>query len=116
MSAAEAAAVQGYLARQRELQRRLSAGLDPEQVSRNQRLIWLWDFLSLGLCLGWEGNSLDGVTLREGTIDPWPLRADTVTLRAEGRRLAGRFDDEAGMRAALEAAPWVELRFELARG
>ncbi|MEA2449074.1 MAG: hypothetical protein QOG63_1006, partial [Thermoleophilaceae bacterium] len=41
MSAAEAAAVQGYLARQRELQRRLSAGLDPEQVSRNQRLIWL---------------------------------------------------------------------------
>ena len=85
-------------------------------MRRNQRLLWIWDFLSLGLCLRWEGRSVEGITLREGTIDPWPFGADEVVLRTEGRRLEGRFEDEAAMRAALDAAPWVELRFELARG
>jgi hypothetical protein len=115
LDAAEAGAVQSYLAAQRGVQQRLAAGLDPDQVARNQRLIWLWDFLSLGLLLGWEGRSLDGVTLREGTIEPWPFTRDEVTLRTDGRRLDGSFEDETEMRAALEAAPWVELRFELAR-
>jgi hypothetical protein len=115
MSAAEAAAVQGYVARQKALQERLAVGLDPDEVARNQRLIWLWDFLSLGLFLGWEGRSLDGVTLGDGTIEPWPFRDDAVVLKCEGRRLEGSFEDEAEMRAALDAAPWVELSFELAR-
>jgi hypothetical protein len=109
----QAAAVQRYLSEQRALQARLSDGL--EHVSRNQRLLWIWDFLSLGLCLGWEGRSVEGIALRESTIEPWPFVDDRVTLRTEGRRLEGRFDDEAAMRAALEAAPWVDLRFELAR-
>ena len=113
MSDGQAAAVQRYLAGQRELQARLSEGLD--HVRRNQRLIWIWDFLSLGLCLRWEGRSVEGIALGERTIDPWPFASDAVTLRTEGRRLEGRFDDEDAMRAVLDAAPWVELSFELAR-
>jgi hypothetical protein len=112
----DADAVRRYLAAQRELQERLATGLDREQVRRNQRLIWIWDFLSLGLCLRWEGRGVEGLTLREGTIEPWPFRDREVTLRTEGRRLEGRFDDERAMRAALDAAPWVELRFDLRAG
>jgi hypothetical protein len=115
MSESDVAAVRSYLEGQRALQERLSAGLDPEQVTRNQRLIWIWDFLSLALCLGWDGRSVEGITVRKGTIDPWPFREAQVTMRTEGRRLEGRFEDEAEMRAALDAAPWTELRFELAR-
>jgi hypothetical protein len=115
MGAADADAVRAYIASQHELQERLGDGLDREQLRRNQKLIWLWDFLSLGLCLGWEGRSLDGLTLGDGTIEPWPFRDDAVTLRCDGRRLDGRFEDEEQMRAALDAAPWVELSFELVR-
>jgi uncharacterized protein DUF3891 len=113
MSDEQAHAVQTYLAGQRELQARLGAGL--EHLRHNQRLIWIWDFLSLALCLRWEGRSVEGIELREGTIEPWPFRDDAVTLRTEGRRLEGRFDDETAMRTALDAAPWVDLAFELAR-
>jgi len=113
MSAEDADRVQTYLAGQRALQEKLMTGLDPDAVRRNQRLIWIWDFLSLGLCLRWEGRSVEGVTLRADTIEPWPFRDDAVTLRAEGRRLEGRFHHRDEMLAALGASPWVELRFEL---
>ena len=76
-----------------------------EIVRRNQQLVWRWDSLSLGLLLEWAQLGLD----------PWPFRDDRVSLRCEGRRLAGRFDDEEAMRAALDAAPWVTLELELAR-
>jgi len=45
------------------------------------------------------------VTLRDGTLDPWPFAAPEVTVRCEGRRLAGPYEDEATMRAALARAP-----------
>jgi hypothetical protein len=76
-----------------------------EIVRRNQQLVWRWDSLSLGLLLEWEQLGLD----------PWPFRDDRVSLRCEGRRLSGRFDDEEAMRAALDEAPWVTLELELAR-
>lgn len=115
LSAADADAVDAYLDSQRALQASLGAGFDAAVVRRNQRLIWIWDFLSLGLLLGWEGRSLKGLTLHEGTVDPWPFAGDAVALHCEGRRLEGRYEDEDAMRAALDAAPWVELRFELLR-
>jgi hypothetical protein len=111
MTDEQADGVRRYVAEQRELQARLSDGL--EHVRRNQRLIWIWDFLSLGLCLRWAGRSVEGIELREGTIEPWPFAGDAVSLRVEGRRLEGRFGDEAEMRAALDAAPWVQLEFSL---
>jgi uncharacterized protein DUF3891 len=106
--------LRAFLAGQADLQARLLADLraDPrtaaaaadDVVRRNQQLVWTWDSLSLGLLLNW---SLE--------LDPWPFRDDRVALRCEGRRLTGRFDDEEAMRAALAAAPWVTLEFELAR-
>ena len=105
--------VRGFLDGQAELQAQLLETLraDPrtapfatdEIVRRNQQLVWRWDSLSLGLLLDW--------TLE---LDPWPFRDDPVSLRCEGRRLEGRFDDEETMRAALGAAPWVTLEIRVA--
>ena len=116
LSAADADRVRAFLAGQRELQERLLAALaaDPAQVRRNQRLIWTWDSLSLALLLDWPPYELEGVptadgevtvTLRDGTVDPWPFAVPEVTVRCEGRRLAGPYEDEATMRAALARAP-----------
>jgi hypothetical protein len=116
--------VQAFLAAQRALQDELrtSLGADPAAVARNQRLVWTWDSLSLGLLLHWAPFELtavptaDGevdIAVRETTLDPWPFAADRVVLRCEGRRIAGPFSDEAAMRAALVDAPWIELVFSL---
>jgi Protein of unknown function (DUF3891) len=120
--------VEAFLAGQRELQEHLLAGLraDPataaaasdDVVRRNQRLVWTWDSLSLGLLLGWAPFELKSVPAAEGEIDvtvsdasldPWPFAAPELTVRCEGRRLAGRFTDEEAMRGALAAAPWVTI-------
>jgi Protein of unknown function (DUF3891) len=125
---ADVARVRDFLAGQRELQERLLAGLpadSSELVRRNQRLVWTWDSLSLGLLLGWAPFTLSAVPAADGEVDievsssaldPWPFREPTVALRCEGRRLTGRFDDEAAMRAALEAAPWEAIDVRLSAG
>jgi hypothetical protein len=113
MSREDAAKVKDYLDEQRTLQTQLANGLDHDEVKRNQQLIWLWDFLSLALCLRWDGRSVSGLTYTGTTFEPWPFQDESVTLRTEGRRLAGRFDDEEEMHAALASAPWVTLEFRL---
>lgn len=136
LAPAEVERVRAFLAGQRELQERLLAGLraDPrtaaaagdDAVRRNQRLVWTWDSLSLGLLLGWAPFELAAVPAADSevdvavrasdgavTLDPWPFGAPRVTVRCEGRRLAGRFDDEAAMREALAAAPWVTVEVAL---
>jgi Protein of unknown function (DUF3891) len=117
--------VQAFLEGQRELQRQLLADTDdPELVRRNQRLVWTWDSLSLGLLLDWSPFELKAVPTATTdtdvqvtgvTLDPWPFATPDLTVRCEGRRLTGRFDDEHAMRSALDAAPPVTLEFELAR-
>jgi hypothetical protein len=109
----DAAKVRAYLDGQRALQGRLSDGLDRDQVRRNQQLLWGWDFLSLALCLRWDGRAVNGIGYTGTTFDPWPFRDESVTLMTEGRRLAGRFEGEQEMRAALDSAPWVTLEFRL---
>jgi Protein of unknown function (DUF3891) len=125
--------VQEFLDGQRELQARLLASLraDPstaataadEIVRRNQRLVWTWDSLSLGLLLDWAPFELtavptaDGdidIEVRDGTLVPWPFREDRVSLRCEGRRLARRFEDEDAMREALTHAPWETIEIRVA--
>jgi hypothetical protein len=113
MSPEDAARVREYLDDQRALQAHLATGLDAVQIKRNQKLIWVWDFLSLALCLRWDGRSVGCLTYTGTTFEPWPFKDESVTLKTEGRRLAGRFDDEEKMRAALDAAPWVTLEFRL---
>ena len=105
--------IRAFLDGQRELQERLLEGLDGEQVRRNQQLVWIWDSLSLGLLLDWSPFEVGGIQVDDGTLDPWPFAEPRLTVRSEGRRLSGRFDDEGAMRAALDAAPWVMLEFEL---
>jgi hypothetical protein len=123
---ADADKVHAFLAGQRELQERLARELavDPGQLRRNQRLVWTWDSLSLGLLLGWAPFTLaavptaDGETdieVRDGALDPWPFAAPTVTVRYDGRRLGGPYDDEEAMRAALATAPWLAFEVTLHR-
>jgi hypothetical protein len=125
MDQRDADRVRAFLAGQRALQDELltSLGADEELVRRNQRLVWTWDSLSLGLLLGWPpyeqrdvptaGAPVD-VAVRDGTLDPWPFAAPRVSLRCEGRRLRGPYADGAAMRAALAAAPWETIEIELA--
>jgi hypothetical protein len=49
-------------------------------------------------------------------LDRWPFAARSVVVGCEARRLEGTFDDEAALHAALSAAPWVPLRWELSPG
>jgi hypothetical protein len=120
-----------FLESERDFQRELLDTLDadPDEVRRNHLLVRVWDSLSLALCLGWDEIKLEEVpaageltTLElkaagagQVELEPWPFAAGSVHVQAEGRRLAGRFDDEPALHAALDAAPWLQLEFELVR-
>jgi Protein of unknown function (DUF3891) len=108
LPAEEARIVREYLDSQRRFQDELieSLGAGRTEVKRNQQLVWAWDSLSLGLCLGWDLTEM---------LDPWPFRDPHVEFHTEGRRLEGRFGDEAELRAAFAEAPWVTLEFALDR-
>jgi hypothetical protein len=124
-----AALVDAYRERERDRQEALrrSLGADPDAVDRNRRLVFAWDWLSLALCLGWPAADSPPVPARDGetrlrldpaggdraTLDPWPFAARSVQLRTEGRRVAGEPADDASLRAALAAAPWLTLEWEL---
>ena len=134
----QADAIRSFFSAQREFQQQLQSSLRadpttsgaaaPATVARNSQLLWTWDFLSLAICLDWAPCTarevptadepadveltmdVEPLTLRVG---PWPFAAAAVTVRAEGRRLAGRFDDEEALAAALERAPWETVDFAL---
>ncbi len=122
--------VRAFLAGQRELQARLQPDDATDvEVARNRRLVWTWDSLSLGLLLDWWPYELREVPTADATVDievrgdadvvtldPWPFTAERVRVKAEARRLAGRYDDEAAMRSALTRAPWITLNRELRPG
>jgi Protein of unknown function (DUF3891) len=130
MTPRDAAAVGAFLEGQVAFQEELKATLacDPEQLERNSLLIWTWDYLSLALCLGWDSATAESAPGTGGRVDirvqtrsprtaqltPWPFAGERLTVRAEGRRLADRYEDEAQMREAFAAAPWetLELRLE----
>jgi hypothetical protein len=107
--------VRDYLAEQRALQARLAAelGASAERLREVQRMIFLWDGLSLALCVPWEELTQDGFTLRDERLHPWPFETGELTVRCEGRRLEGRFTDERALHDALERAERVELSFTL---
>jgi hypothetical protein len=113
-------------ARQRSL--RGTLGLSEAQAELTRRQMWTWDGLSLALCLGWrpftardvpERDGLAEIELRDrddgtATLDPWPLRAERVELRCEGRGLASGYDDQAELAQAFAQASPVTLTFVLA--
>jgi hypothetical protein len=116
MDQREADQIRAWEATQQAFRARLIAelGADPDVLRVQQALMWCWDSLSLGLLLGWETFTVEGVTLRDGCVlDPWPLSVPELTVVCDGRRLEGRFEDAATLHAALEAAEHVPLRFTL---
>lgn len=137
----EATAVRAFLDHARELEARLLASLRadpataphaaPERVTRNSGLVWTWDTISLALLLDWAPLKLESVPVADGatvqvqlvpadggetpaaTLAPWPFTADRVRVRCEGRRLERGFETDAELAAALAAARWETVAFEL---
>jgi len=130
LPSAQAGAVRDYFSREAARQERLIAllGADREQARRNQRLLFCWDGMSLALCLRWDDFVAEGVPTSGGAradvavepvaegryaVDPWPFAPGEVTVRCEGRRLAGKAASEAELHSALEEAPPQTLAFTL---
>ncbi len=129
LSPDDAEAVRHFLDEQRAFRERLEStlGVDQQQLERNSLLIWTWDYLSLALCLGWSPAAAKGAPTEDGTVDidlklageglahldPWPFAASALTVRAEGRRLTGRFDSEEALGRAFAGAPWETLEVRL---
>ncbi|MDQ3935189.1 MAG: DUF3891 family protein, partial [Actinomycetota bacterium] len=65
MSDADAAQVRAFLEERRAEQEALVAelGAPRDEVRRNQRLVWTWDFISLALCLDWAPATAERVPL-----------------------------------------------------
>ena len=125
----DAGKVRRFFAERRAEQDGLLAalGLTREDVRAGQRLVWTLDYLSLALCLDWAPTVARGAPLAGGeadlriepagegrvTLGPWPFAGESLTVRCEGRRLAGGFGDEAEMRAALAEGSLAPLSWEL---
>jgi hypothetical protein len=110
---AQADAVREFLAGQERLRSELT---DVEQQDEIQRLMFTWDWLSLGLCLGWAPADFgDELHLDETTVTPWPFTDDAVTFVCEGRRLTKRAATEEELHRHIAEAERVDLRFALTR-
>ena len=99
--------VLAYIDEQRRFQREIAAslGVSGDELARNQRLIWIFDSLSLALLLGWDPFEVEGIERRGATLDPWPFGTPSLTLRCDARRLARG--------APLTAATWETVEVEL---
>jgi len=139
----QAAAVRAFLERERGFQDGVVASLrrDPRYaawatdatLSRNRRLVAVWDAFSLALCHGpREPRTVGRVPTADGetalvltpdpeaadpfVVSPWPFSRDRVVLAFEGRRLPDTFASEEAMRSALAGAPWVSFQTVLRPG
>jgi Protein of unknown function (DUF3891) len=125
-----AEAVRAFLDQQHRFQARAAASMradpklvvqaSPKTIEHNQLLIAALDRMSLEICWGVKkeikipnvptaGAGTTELCMRprdgEGLVlDPWPFRMASVVLRAEGKRLRGRFATEAVLRRALDEA------------
>jgi len=131
---ADAAAAQAYLKTQAPIEAAWAKalGLDAAALQKETALIALVDTLSLALCgelktpIELEAPSAGGgtETLRlierpghpfDFILSPWPLGKDVLTVEGEARPLpaAGRFADEAAMRAWLKSPERAIFRARL---
>jgi hypothetical protein len=97
---------------------KLAEQASPEAITHNRLLIAALDRMSLEICWGVkEEIKIPNVpTVRAETtelrmqpgeglvLDPWPFRTASVAVRAEGKRLRGRFATEADLHRALDEA------------
>src|SRR5581483_6989650 len=127
MAPDEADQVRAFLSDSRTFEKTLrqSLAVSEHQIQRNSDLIWTWDFLSLALCLDWApctakavptANGPEDLRLNaDGSLNPWPFKAEALTVRAEGRRLSERYATDEELAAALTNARWETVAFELRR-
>ena len=87
-------------------------GFSRRDLEPGSTLLWVWDYLSLALLLGWQGQ-VEGISVTDGRVSPWPFREPSLTLRCEARPLRGRFTDEDEMRRALASAPVETVELSL---
>jgi hypothetical protein len=105
----------------------------PEVIKRNQKLVAVWDALSLIICHGFTGEKLvENVPTANGeitltlknkenhpweiTVSPWPFQENQVDLVFEGRLLKQKFTDERVMQEALNNANGVTIKATLLPG
>ena len=108
-----------------------AAAAADELVARNSQLIWIWDFLSLALCLDWAPTTAHEVPTVQGAVElelapanrsgelslrPWPFGSEALSMRCEGRRLQQRYESEQALHEALASAPWETLELQLVPG
>jgi uncharacterized protein DUF3891 len=112
--------VLAYKQEQRALQDDITrrANIDPAEASRNQQLLWAFDYLSIAPLAGWLPGSVDAPEARltvkqahtnEITVDPWPFGALRLTFNHWGRRLTQPATTQSHLDNLLEAAPWERL-------
>jgi hypothetical protein len=140
-SAGDAEAVAAFRRHAAELETSLLAALrddpvmaphaHPAPLARNSQLVWIWDTISLALLLDWAPITLRAVPAAAGqtsdltmepisprvaSLDPWPFADREVRLHCEGRRLTDGFPDDAGLARGLAEAPWETLQFTVVPG
>lgn len=110
---------------------RYALAVEPDPLATNLRLLQVWDYLSLMLCMSpVHEQSLDNVPLGNGTraalriaasgtrgmtLDPFPLEAP-LTLWIDARPvIGGPFENDAALQQALTDAPYRPLVFEVGR-
>ncbi len=106
-----------------------AVAVEPEVLACNLRLLQVWDYLSLLLCMSpVHEQALDDVPLGKGrrgdldiaasglrgmTLDPFPLD-EPLTLWIDARQvIGGPFADDAHLRAAIAGVPYKPLAFEI---
>jgi hypothetical protein len=108
---------------------RYGLAVEPERLAHNLRLLQVWDYLSLLLCMTpVHEQTIDDVPLCDGqrsrlriaasgtrgmVIDPFPLDAP-LTLWIDARQVVGGpFENNAALQRALDDAPYKPLVFEV---
>jgi hypothetical protein len=107
-----------------------SRAAELEAFTRNRRLLSLWDWLSLQICMGItapetikevpDARGLSELVLSPHpqaashyTLSPWPFRTGSLTLGCESRVLSRKFKSTAELRSGWQNAPHLALQFEL---
>jgi Protein of unknown function (DUF3891) len=127
-SAETVEAVRAFLEEQHRFQALMAASMradpklteraSPEIIEHNRLLIAALDRMSLEICWGVNkeikipnvptagaGTTELRMQPRDGLVlDPWPFRTASIAVRAEGKRLRGRFETEADLQRALDEA------------
>jgi hypothetical protein len=98
---------------------KLAEQASPETIEHNRLLIAALDRMSLEICWGVKreikipnvptagDRKVEFSLYPRGerlVLDPWPFRTASVAVRAEGKRLRGRFATEADLHRALDEA------------